>query len=73
MYWLLVGFGLMFDKGQKQSSTLSCDSSYFLVIFSIIYKDFINIHTANISDKANSRSNVIGQCLSNCLMPVSAL
>ena len=25
---LLVGFGLMFDKGQKQSSTLSCDSSY---------------------------------------------
>ena len=30
MYGLLVGFGLMFDKGQKQSSTLSCDSSYFL-------------------------------------------
>ena len=28
MYGLLVGFGLMFDKGQKQSSTLSCDSSY---------------------------------------------
>ena len=24
----LVGFRLMFDKGQKQSSTLSCDSSY---------------------------------------------
>ena len=23
MYGLLVGFGLMFDKGQKQSSTLS--------------------------------------------------
>ena len=23
-----VGFGLMFDKDQKQSSTLSCDSSY---------------------------------------------
>ena len=21
----------MFDKGQKQSSTLSCDSSYFLI------------------------------------------
>ena len=29
MYGLLVGFGLMFDKGQKQSSTLSCDSSYY--------------------------------------------
>ena len=29
MYGLLVGFGLMFDKGQKQWSTLSCDSSYF--------------------------------------------
>ena len=29
MYGLLVGFGLMFDKGQKQSSTLSCDSSYW--------------------------------------------
>ena len=28
MYGLLIGFGLMFDKGQKQSSTLSCDSSY---------------------------------------------
>ena len=28
MYGLLVRFGLMFDKGQKQSSTLSCDSSY---------------------------------------------
>ena len=25
------GFGLMFDKGQKQSSTLSCDSSYHSV------------------------------------------
>ena len=30
MYGLLVGFGLMFDKGQKQSSTLSCDSSYLI-------------------------------------------
>ena len=30
MCGLLVGFGLMFDKGQKQSSTLSCDSSYFI-------------------------------------------
>ena len=28
MYGILVRFGLMFDKGQKQSSTLSCDSSY---------------------------------------------
>ena len=28
MYGLLVRFGHMFDKGQKQSSTLSCDSSY---------------------------------------------
>ena len=26
-----VGFGLMFDKGQKQSSTLSCNSSYLCV------------------------------------------
>ena len=26
------GFGLMFDKGQKQSSTLSCDSSYFCFV-----------------------------------------
>ena len=30
MYGLLVGFGLTFDKGQKQSSTLSCDSSYLI-------------------------------------------
>ena len=29
MYGFLVGFGIMFDKGQKQSSMLSCDSSYF--------------------------------------------
>ena len=26
------GFGLMFDKGQKQLSTLSCDSSYSMKI-----------------------------------------
>ena len=32
MYGLLVGFGLMFDKGQKQSSTLSCDSSYYNLV-----------------------------------------
>ena len=31
MYGLLVGFGLMFDKGQKQSSMLSCDSSYYYI------------------------------------------
>ena len=33
MYGLLVGFGLMFDKGRKQSSTLSCDSSYLMMRF----------------------------------------
>ena len=33
VYGLLVGFGLMFDKGQKQSSTLSCDSSYLYNTF----------------------------------------
>ena len=33
---LPVGFGLMFDKGQKQSSTLSCDSSYYLFCLSEI-------------------------------------
>ena len=27
----------MFDKGQKQSSTLSCDSSYFLSKFSLTF------------------------------------
>ena len=29
MFGLQVGFGLMFDKGKKQSSALSCDSSCF--------------------------------------------
>ena len=28
MLWVTGRFGLMFDKDQKQSSTLSCDSSY---------------------------------------------
>ena len=37
MYGLLVGFGIMFDKGQKQSSTLSCDSSYFSWFFNCFY------------------------------------
>ena len=38
MYGLLVGFGLMFDKGQKQSSALSCDSSYlFIMVVIMIY------------------------------------
>ena len=27
---IMLWFGLMFDKGQKQSSTLSCDSSYLV-------------------------------------------
>ena len=36
MFGLLVGFGLMFDKGQKQSSTLSCDSSYCLLYVFIL-------------------------------------
>ena len=36
MYGLLVGFGLMFDKGQKQSSTLSCDSCYCVSIGVIV-------------------------------------
>ena len=31
MLWVTSRFGLMFDKGQKQSSTLSCDSSYFFL------------------------------------------
>ena len=44
MYGLLVGFGLMFDKGQKQSSTLSCDSSYFFQLFSNDLKlDYENV------------------------------
>ena len=56
MYGLLVGFGLMFDKGQKQSSTLSCDSSYYMyfflnkvvithpmsVVFSVIHTSFLH-------------------------------
>ena len=29
---IMLWFGLMFDKGQKQSSTLSCDSSYKLMV-----------------------------------------
>ena len=31
MLWVTGRFGLMFDKGQKQSSTLSCDNSYFVI------------------------------------------
>ena len=31
----------MFDKGQKQSSTLSCDSSYFLMTFVHILCQFV--------------------------------
>ena len=27
----------MFDKGQKQSSTLSCDSSYFIILFFLLF------------------------------------
>ena len=42
MYGLLVGFGLMFDKGQKQSSTLSCDSSY-LHIFEPVHEKTNNL------------------------------
>ena len=49
MYGLLVGFGLMFDKGQKQSSTLSCDSSYWsyfpLIIFDTISCPLYNLKT----------------------------
>ena len=37
MLWLLVGFGLMLDKGQKQSSTLSCDSSYWFRCLYMVY------------------------------------
>ena len=45
MYGLLVRFGLMFDKGQKQSSTLSCDSSYFLnkeIIQDLAHEPMVN-------------------------------
>ena len=34
------GFGLMFDKGQKQSSKLSCDNSY-LTFFSLVSFSFL--------------------------------
>ena len=46
MYGLLVGFGLMFDKGQKQSSTLSCDSSY------------ISIYTGRINHCSDARIKI---------------
>ena len=33
-YW--SGLALCFDKGQKQSSTLSCDSSFFVCLFELM-------------------------------------
>ena len=47
MLWVTVGFGLMFDKGQKQSSTLSCDSSYSLLKMCINGENTLNSTTSS--------------------------
>ena len=55
-----MGFGLMFDKGQKQSSTLSCYSSY------TIYSLFMDIHNLfkdirnSFMDILNSFMDILG-------------
>ena len=41
--------------------------------FSIIYKDFINIHTQIFQIKQIADHTVIEQCLSNRLIPILAL
>ena len=47
--------------------------SLFSGHFSIIYEDFILIHTQIFQIKQIADHTVIEQCLSNCLIPISAL
>ena len=53
----------MFDKGQKQSSTLSCDSSYFFFAMSRSPESWSEILTVEIYYKSHSDmdSDILGQ------------
>ena len=41
MLWVTGRVWPMFDKGQKQSSTLSCDSSYFFFLVVVTVGDVL--------------------------------